>query len=87
MFEIFDCFPSYISLLASFILACVFIVKAIIMNFSEDWDVGTLYLSTKFDRFPNNGDLGSLRNPTHLDFANPILATKGLGVGLVLTPT
>ena len=43
----------------SYILACVFIVKAIIMNFSEDWDVGILYLSTKFelDQFANNGDL------------------------------
>ena len=27
----------------------VFIVKAIIMNFLEDWDVGILYLSTKFE--------------------------------------
>ena len=48
-----------ISLLASYILACVFIVKAITMNFSEDWDVGIFYLSNKFelDRFTYNGDL------------------------------
>ena len=36
-----------------------FIVKAMIMNFSEDQDVDILYLSTKFelDQFTNNGDL------------------------------
>ena len=35
----------------------------IIMNFSEDWDVGIFYLFTKFelDRFINNGDLLSDR--------------------------
>ena len=41
-------------------LACVCIFKDIIMNFSEDRDVGILYdLSTKFelDRFTNNGNL------------------------------
>ena len=43
--------------------AYVFIVKAIIMNFSEDWDVGILYLATKFelDQFTNNGNLLSDR--------------------------
>ena len=46
------------------ILACVFIVKIIIMTFSEDWDVGIFYLSTKFelDRSSNNGDLQSDRD-------------------------
>ena len=38
-FEISDCFPYPMSLLASFIPACVFIVKAIIMNYPEDLDV------------------------------------------------
>ena len=34
------------------------------MNFSEDLDVGTLYISTKFelDWFTNNGDISSDRN-------------------------
>ena len=34
-------------------------MKAIVMNFSEDRDVGILYLSTKFvlDWFTNNGGL------------------------------
>ena len=45
--------------LASFILdlACVFII----MNISEDLDVGVLYLSTKFelDLCTNKGDLSS----------------------------
>ena len=49
MFEILGCFPCPISLLASFILDCVFIVKAVIINFLEDEDVGILYLSTKFE--------------------------------------
>ena len=51
--------PLHISLLVSYILACVFIMKAIILNFSEDWDVGIFYRSTKFelDWFTNNGDL------------------------------
>ena len=45
-------------------IACVFIVKAIILIFSEDWDVGILYLSTKFelDWSTNNEDLSSDRN-------------------------
>ena len=50
--------------LCSKLLACVFIVKAIIINFSEDRDVGICYLFTKFelDRSTNNGDLLSERN-------------------------
>ena len=46
--------------LGSFIVACIFMVKVIIINLSEDRDVGILYRSTKFelDRFTNhNGDL------------------------------
>ena len=40
-------------------LACVFIVKAIKINFSEDRDVGIIYLSIKFelDQCTNNGDI------------------------------
>ena len=51
-----ELFPLVIS---SLFLARVFIVKAIIMNFSEDLDVGIFYLSTKFelDRTANNRDL------------------------------
>ena len=48
------------------------------MNFSEDWDVGTLYLSTKFelDRSTNNGDLLPDRNhrDTQTDRLNLILS-------------
>ena len=56
-----DYFPRPNTLFASFILTCVFITKAIIMNFSEDRDVGILYLSTrfKFDRFTYKRDLFS----------------------------
>ena len=50
--------PLPISLLASYIyiLACDFIVKAVIMNFSEERDMSILYLSTKFelDQFAGN---------------------------------
>ena len=47
----------------SLFLACVFIPKAFIMNFSEVWDVGILHLSTKYElnRSKNNGDLSSDR--------------------------
>ena len=39
-------------------------METIITNFSEDWDVSILYLSTEFelDRFINNGDLLLDRN-------------------------
>ena len=58
-FEKFDYFRWPISLLASFILAYVFIPKAIIMNIWKDRDVSILYLSTKFELewFTNNRDL------------------------------
>ena len=48
----------------SFILAGVFILKAINMNFWKDWDVGILYLYTNFelDQSTNNGDLSSDKN-------------------------
>ena len=51
----------------SFNFDCVCGLKAIITevkHFSEDRDVGKLYLSTQFelDRFTNNGDLLSDRN-------------------------
>ena len=67
VFRIFDIsvnFPYPISLLVSFILACVFIEKAIIMKFSEDLDMGILYLSTKFELTwsTNNGNLLSDKN-------------------------
>ena len=53
--------PLTINLFCSLFLSCVFIMKAIIMNCSESWDVGIFYLSTKFelDQFTNNGDLFS----------------------------
>ena len=43
-----ELFPLTISLFL-LILICVFIMRAIIMNFLEDRDVGILYLSTKFE--------------------------------------
>ena len=49
IFEELGYFPLLNLSRASFILACVFIVKAIIINFSKDRDVGILYLSTKFE--------------------------------------
>ena len=51
-------------LVAHYFSLALFIVKDIIMNFSEDRDMGILYLFTKFelDRYTNNGDLLSDRN-------------------------
>ena len=55
IFEESDYVPRLKACLASFILACIFIAKAISMNFTEDRDVGIHYLSAKFelDRFTN----------------------------------
>ena len=53
-------FPMMISFFfCSLFIACVFIVKTIIMNFLEDRDVGIFYLSTKFEfyRSTKNGYL------------------------------
>ena len=42
-------FPWWLVCFSSLSLNCVFIVKGIILNFSEDWHVGILYFSTKFE--------------------------------------
>ena len=63
-YPLVELFPLTISLFAHYFIACVFIMNAITKNFSEDWDEGIFYLSTKFelDRSTNNGDLLSDRN-------------------------
>ena len=63
IFEKSDKFPWPVLLLASFILACIFIVRVIIMNLTVERDVRIFYLSNKFglNRFANNLDLLSDR--------------------------
>ena len=76
--------------MATFILACVFIAKAIIMNFSEDWDASIQNLATKFqlDQFTNNRDLLSDRKKTgntyiHRDYHPHLPLKKGSSKYLV----
>ena len=45
------------------------------------------YAVLQHSLFSEEKKLGSVWNHTPLDFTNPILATKGLGFELVLTPT
>ena len=48
--------------------------------------VKTVMIKTPF-HFIHIRFFGSLRNTTPQDFTNPTLATKGLGLGLDLTPS
>ena len=63
-------------------LACVLIVKAIKMNFSEDQDVETVYFSTKFelDQCTNKGDLLSDRKKTFTHTQNTQTETDTLSI-------
>ena len=45
-----------------FVLVCNFIVKAIIMNFMEDWEMGIIYVPTELDTSIINEDLLSDKN-------------------------
>ena len=44
------------------LLVCNFIVKAIIMNFMEDWEMGIIYVPTELHKSINNEDLLSDKN-------------------------